>query len=533
MAGAGQDGDDVFQPAPKQLGQYEIIAEIARGGMGVVYLARRASEAGFARLFAVKVLYPHLAKELTFIDMLHDEARIAARVHHPHVVPIVDLGDAEGTHYVVMEYVDGCALSSLLARNRESRSPELIGAIMIDALEGLHGAHTLLDDEGQPLHLVHRDVTPQNILVGADGASRITDFGIAKAEARVTTTRPGTWKGKFSYMAPEQLTDDGESVDLRADIFSAGAVLWSALTGLRLFRAESDGATLNNVLHKEIQAPSSVGLCPPQALDEVCLKALRRDREQRFQSALEMAEALRAALPRVGTPADVAAWVNDSFESELALRRAAVRSAASKPRASLPPPLPRVGPSALATASWPAPPTSEAPADEARTVTSLSPHADPTPILAPRPSRRGLIAVVGAVLALIVIVIVFINSTTSDGSAQAAGAESAAASTAAPAASPVATTPESPASPETSASSETRDQPPTQLTALPVESSRPSKPRSTPRTWRAAPKSKPGKPEPPEAPEPTPSEKPAAKPTPKPKPKPGMVYEKNPYLKRE
>ncbi|HMR75100.1 MAG TPA: protein kinase [Polyangiaceae bacterium] len=526
MAGSGQDTDEAFLPAPRQLGQYEVIAEIARGGMGVVYLARRVSEAGFARLFAVKVLHAHLALEHAFIEMLHDEARIAARVHHPHVVPIVDLGEADGFHYVVMEYVDGCALSALMARNKASRSPELVGAIMLDALEGLHSAHTLLDDAGVPLALVHRDVTPQNILVGADGAARITDFGIAKAEARVTTTQPGTWKGKFSYIAPEALTGDAEKVDLRADIFSAGAVLWSALTGRSLFRAETDGATLHNVLNKEVPKASQTGLCPPESLDAVCSKALERNPDRRFQSALEMAEALRAALPRVGRRAEVAEWVSASFEGELARRRAAIRAAASKPGATLPPPLPSLGPESMRTDSWPVPGSSEHVSGPGLAVTTLSPHADTTPIVASRPSRRRLLAIATGILALtaVAVVIGFSVAGTEDPASDLPSA---------------ATRAGAPPAQEASDPAPTAEPAPRAIatpSALPLESVRPTPRRSAPAVRAALPS--PGPPpstaSEPKAPFPVATPNPSAPPastkgTP---PAPEMVYEKNPYLKR-
>src|SRR5689334_3881475 len=212
------------------LGRYELIGELARGGMGTVYLARNAGEGRFQRLFAIKVLHPHLASDTAFIDMLGDEAHIAARLHHPNVVPILDLGKEGDLHYVVMEYIEGPALSTLLKRSPDHRPPELVVAIVIDALEGIHAAHTLEDDEGKEIRLVHRDVSPPNILVGSDGIGRITDFGIAKAEARISSTRPGMRKGKLQYMSPEQIRD-GDMVDHRTDIWAVGAVLWNALTG--------------------------------------------------------------------------------------------------------------------------------------------------------------------------------------------------------------------------------------------------------------------------------------------------------------
>ena len=317
--------------APRRIGIYDVIGELARGGMGIVYLACRAGEAGFQRLFAIKVLHTHLADDSSFVAMLHDEARIAARLHHPNVVPIVDLGAEEGLYYVVMEYVEGAAFSMLLRASAAERPARLVVPILIDILEGLHAAHTLTDDSGERLNLVHRDVSPQNILIGIDGNSRLTDFGIAKVATRVTATVPGTRKGKLAYMAPEQLVNDGERIDRRADVFSAGAVFWTALTGLALFRASSDAATLHNILHKPVLAPSAVGLKPPAIFDEVCLRALERDPDKRYQTALEMADALRQIAIQeraLGSRSEVAEWVTAQFASEFAARREAIRQAA-------------------------------------------------------------------------------------------------------------------------------------------------------------------------------------------------------------
>src|SRR5579863_10487856 len=193
-----------FEP-PRMLGRYELIGTLGTGGMATVYLARTAGEAGFQRMFAVKILHPHLAKESGFISMLLDEARIAARLHHPNVVPIVDLGSQDGAHFVAMEYIEGCSLSALLKKKRDDRPARFLVPIMLDALAGLDAAHSLVDDEGEPMNLVHRDVSPQNILVSIDGTARITDFGIARAEARISATRPGQLKGKYAYMSPEQI----------------------------------------------------------------------------------------------------------------------------------------------------------------------------------------------------------------------------------------------------------------------------------------------------------------------------------------
>jgi serine/threonine-protein kinase len=316
----------------RSLGRYELIGELARGGMGTVYLARHAGGAGFQRLFAVKVMHPHLAEEGEFVDMLHDEARLAARIHHPNVVAIVDLGSQEDLHYVVMDYVEGPPFGTLIKRSGPELNVERILTVVADTLEGIHAAHILTDEDGNDLHIVHRDVSPQNILVGVDGVARITDFGIAKAETRIASTRPGTRKGKLAFMSPEQITND-ELVDKRADVWAAGVVLWTALAGKNLFRAENDAATMHGVLTKEIPLPSTVGRKPPAFLDSVVMRALQRKPDDRYASALEMADALRMVAAQNGLQCSrqkVASWVNELFTEELALRRKAIRTAARR-----------------------------------------------------------------------------------------------------------------------------------------------------------------------------------------------------------
>ncbi|HEX4339281.1 MAG TPA: protein kinase [Polyangiaceae bacterium] len=313
---------------PRFLGRYEIIGELARGGMGTVYLARNAGEAGFQRLFAVKVLHAHLVEEPGFVDMLRDEARIAARIHHPNVVAVLDIGTHDENHYIVMEYVEGPSFATLWKRSRDKQPLDMIVSVMVDTLEGLHAAHTLTDEDGAPLQLVHRDVSPQNILVGVDGVSRITDFGIAKAESRIASTQPGVRKGKLQFMSPEQIKD-AERIDQRTDVWAAGVVLFSLLTGQHLFRDENDAATVHNVISKEIPLPSTQGEHkPPIAFDAVIMKALERDPTKRFDTALDMAEALRKAAVEAnvqGTRQSVARWVTSTFGEELESRRVAIR----------------------------------------------------------------------------------------------------------------------------------------------------------------------------------------------------------------
>lgn len=308
-------------PLPR-LGRYELLVRIGKGGMASVYLARVRAEAGFTRLYAIKVLHPSLGRDEALVDMLLDEARIASRLHHPNVVSTVDVGRDGSRTYLVMDYVEGPALDRLLRRSPDGRPPELIVPMVIDALRGLHAAHELRDEHGRPLELVHRDVTPGNLLVGTDGIGRITDFGIAKARARTTKTREGVVKGKAGYIAPELLL--GKPIDRRADVFSMGVLLWNALTGQTLFETEDLASTLRALLEREVPPPSTVGLMPPPIFDAPILIALARDPDHRHESALEMAQALSDALLVYGKSADpeaIGAWVRELFGEQLETRR--------------------------------------------------------------------------------------------------------------------------------------------------------------------------------------------------------------------
>lgn len=373
----------------RRIGPYDVIAEIARGGMGVVYLGRREGEAGFERLVAIKEMHPHLAHEQDFVAMLLDEGRLAARIHHHNVVSVLELERGERGHYLVMPYVEGCSLAQLLARNPTYRPPSLLVPIMIGVLNGLHAAHTVEDLEGRQVGLIHRDVSPQNILVGVDGDARITDFGVAKARARITSTGPGLLKGKIGYTAPEALEAGGD-VDHRVDIFAAGAVLWSALTGRALFRGESDAETLRRILHLDVPAPSKVGLAPPPVFDGIVQKALARDPDHRFASAGAMAEALRdAALAAglLGAPTRVARWVRDTFAAEIDERHRQIRDAAARTSHSVIAVLPRLAePHEAVEAS---PPPIPAPVSEPEAV-----------VVTPSPATAADIARFLAILAL-------------------------------------------------------------------------------------------------------------------------------------
>ena len=226
-------------------GRYVLFDEIAAGGMATVHFGRQSGAAGFSRTVAIKRLHPNLAKDPEFVAMFLDEARLVARIRHPNVVPTIDVVATEGEVFVVMEYVHGESLARLrtaMAQAGRVADPRIVASVISGVLHGLHAAHEAKSEVGQPLNIVHRDVSPQNILVGIEGISRVLDFGVAKAIGRVQSTREGQIKGKLAYMAPEQL--QGGHVTRRADIYAVAAVTWEAFTGQRLSRTRTRAPSL-------------------------------------------------------------------------------------------------------------------------------------------------------------------------------------------------------------------------------------------------------------------------------------------------
>jgi serine/threonine-protein kinase len=296
--------------------------------MGEVYLARTVAMGGFERLVALKLCHPQLLDDPEFVAMFLDEARIAASIRHPNVVGTLDVAQEDDALYMVMEYVEGASLASLLRRAAHPVDIPCLIRVCVDALRGLHAAHELRDHEGRPANVIHRDVTPQNLLVGLDGMSRLTDFGVAKAEARATVTKEGSVKGKLGYLAPEQLK--GRPLDRRVDLFAAGVVVWEALVGRRLFRGATDADTVGQVLAAPIHPPSTLRSDVPASLDAVVMKALVREPDDRFATA----EALAAALESAVTPAShatVGAWVRAQAGDELEARHQRSSSPSSAP----------------------------------------------------------------------------------------------------------------------------------------------------------------------------------------------------------
>jgi serine/threonine protein kinase len=302
----------------KRLGRFQIIGRLATGGMAEVYLALSGELQGYRTLLVVKRILPHLAQNRQFIGMFLDEARLAALLDHPNIVRIIEVGHDGEEYFLAMELVQGKPLSAVLrkaARERRPPSPALAAYIIAQAASGLGYAHALTDGDGRPLGVVHRDVSPQNVLLSFEGAVKMIDFGVARAFGRVAHTSPGGLKGKIEYMSPEQAS--AEEVDHRADVFALGVVLWEVLTGRRLYRRETELATMRAILDDPIPRPSEVADVPAE-LDAVVMRALRKRRDARFASAHEMAQALeRFAFSNDGfSPLQVASYMKGLFAAE-------------------------------------------------------------------------------------------------------------------------------------------------------------------------------------------------------------------------
>lgn len=316
------------------LGSYHPLLELACGGMAKVYVARQSGAAGFQRLVVVKRVHKHLLANRDFCEMFRDEALHSSMVRHPNVVAILDTVEAEGELFLVLEYVESLSLSALLAQlaaRGERLEPPVAARIVADSLAGLHAAHEAVDLRGNRVELIHRDVSPQNVIVGRDGASRLIDFGIAKAASRATVTHSGVVKGKLRYMSPEQVQQ--KLLDRRADVFSAGVVLYEALTGQRPFTGEDEGDIALGILLGEVAPPSSLVPGISRELDAVVDRALARDRADRFQTAAEFQAALERAVP-AASMLDVARVVDACGAEEFEFRRAVLQAALDEAPAS-------------------------------------------------------------------------------------------------------------------------------------------------------------------------------------------------------
>jgi serine/threonine-protein kinase len=304
----------------RMVGRYRVYTELASGGMATVHLGCLLAPGGFQKLVAIKCLHEEFASKPEFVAMFLNEARLASTIHHPNVVASLDVVVEQDELMVVMEYVHGETLAGLLRLSRQRSEPaplRVVVRVLADTLEGLHAAHTA-SLAGNCLNIVHRDVSPQNIMIGADGNTKVLDFGIAKAALSAQLTSAGMVRGKVAYMSPEQV--QGALVDARTDVFAAGVVLWEALTGRRLFYAQETREAVGKLLQMPIPAPSEFNPALGPELDGVVRKALQRNVDERYQSAHEFAQALRQAAAE-GSRTEVAAWVNGLAAGALAWRQ--------------------------------------------------------------------------------------------------------------------------------------------------------------------------------------------------------------------
>jgi serine/threonine-protein kinase len=316
-----ETGGDAADPRPsfEKFGRYYLLDRIATGGMAEVYRAVTQGAEGFRRTFVVKRILADKAKSTTFIRMFIDEARICALLHHPNIVQVYDFGHVSGSYFLAMEYLQGKDLSSLMRVLRAAKAsvpPGLAAFIGREAAVGLHYAHTMRGPGGQSLGIVHRDVTPSNVMLLFAGGVKLLDFGIAKAATAASEAGESDGvKGKFGYLAPEQARN-GE-VDGRADIFALGVTMWEMLAGRRLFAGKDEVETLRNVLQKPVPPPSSVRPEVPPELDRIVLKALERSREKRYATADELARDCDGVLGTVRADSQtLRTFLNDLFSEE-------------------------------------------------------------------------------------------------------------------------------------------------------------------------------------------------------------------------
>ena len=391
MAPSSPSASSIFASTPsRELGGYALFDAIASGGMASVHLGRRLDGAGGRRTVAIKRLHEAFAFDPEYVAMMLDEARLVRRIAHANVVPTLDVVHQDGELWLIMEYVAGESLSALLKRLRAEARPAPVPVlvdIVVGALRGLHAAHVATSESGQPLGIVHRDVSPQNIIVGVDGAARVLDFGIAKAAGRMQHTRTGSIKGKVRYMAPEQVR--GQPTHL-TDVYAASIVLWEALTGRRLFSGENDVEIMYRVVEGRVESPVRwrPGLSP--ALEAAVMCGLRKAPSERFPTAAAMADALRAASPPVPREA-VARWLAETAGPELSRRESLVAAIESHPVASPP------------VASRPTLPDAPAPAVQVSTLSAFHPVSGVLDAPAVR-SRRASFALAAVTLLLLLLV---------------------------------------------------------------------------------------------------------------------------------
>ncbi len=322
------------------VGRFRIVRRLGAGGMATVHLAVAEGDGGFEKWVALKICLPHLARDPFAQRLFLEEARIVGRISHPNVVQVYEVGFHEGLYFIVMEYAAGRSLRQVWTRVTDSggRMPPPIAArIIADAAAGLHAAHELRDDHGSPMGVVHRDVTPHNLIVTHDGITKVVDFGVAQSNCGPMVRDAGTFNGKMAYMSPEQAR--GDVLDRRVDVHALGIVLWELVTGRRLFRGKNDLETIINVLDGNIPLPSYLVPSCGKSIDRVVMKALSGSASERYSTTLELARSLSEERPFggvVATAQGVAEYVDTLFPEETAATRelpygdATVRQAAAR-----------------------------------------------------------------------------------------------------------------------------------------------------------------------------------------------------------
>ncbi len=302
-------------------GKYELLAHLATGGMAEIYLARMGGTDGFSKLVVVKRLLANMASDHEFIQMFLDEARINARLSHSNIVQVLELGEVDNQYFIAMEYVSGLSVAQVgkLATQRLGEVPQGVACgIVAQACAGLHHAHEQKLPDGTEMGIIHRDVSPQNLLLTYEGFVKVVDFGIAKAEGRATQTRAGMVKGKFAYMSPEQCV--GQPLDRRTDIFALGIILFELCTSRRLFRRASTFETYEAIIKCEVPDPRSVNPNVSEKIAAVILKALAKNREDRYATAEAMQEALELAMRRSqvrGSAMDLSRFIENNFTDQV------------------------------------------------------------------------------------------------------------------------------------------------------------------------------------------------------------------------
>ncbi len=409
--------------APRKLGRYELVAKIGEGGMAEVYLARQRGPKKFQKLVVVKTVHPKLASRPALAEALLDEARIAALVKHPNVVDIYDLGEEKGTYFIAMEYLEGESMAAILkaSRNGPRLDPFSTARIIADGAAGLHAAHELRDLKGEPLELVHQDVTPGNVIVLYGGQVKLVDFGVAKVR---TSEDSDLVKGKAGYLAPELF--EGSPADRRSDVWALGVVLWEALVLRRLFAAKTEEETFSRIRTGTIEPPSRFALAVTKDLDEVCMKALARDPAARYPTAKAMQDDLVAVLRGANWSGDsepIARFMRTTFATQIAARQEVLRDLAARedprpeaielmsahddyPVSVTPPSLEEVVAGSHGAVRRP-PSRSETPAGDGELA--LLDDSAVQLIEAARPRRNRLIAAAVAALALVVVLVVVMS----------------------------------------------------------------------------------------------------------------------------